>query len=71
MSLPSTLLRNDALLVPISEAEPRSARRSRAVAWWLAGHNSSYLRLLNHVGEEELLPADFVPRDDLLAFRTG
>ena len=30
MSLPSKLLRNDALLLLISEAKPRSARRSRA-----------------------------------------
>ena len=29
MSLPSKLLRNDALLLPVSEAKPRSARRSR------------------------------------------
>jgi hypothetical protein len=32
MSLPSKLLRNDALLVPISEAKPRSARRSRVLS---------------------------------------
>ena len=32
MSLPSKLLRKDALLLPISETEPRSARRSRGVS---------------------------------------
>ena len=29
MSLPSKLLRSEALLLPISEAKPRSAHRSR------------------------------------------
>jgi hypothetical protein len=29
MSLPSKLLRNDTLLLPISEAKPRSARRNQ------------------------------------------
>jgi len=31
MSLPPKLLRNDALLMPISEAKPRSPRRSRGL----------------------------------------
>jgi len=32
MSLPSKLLRNDALVPPISEAKPRSARRRRVLS---------------------------------------
>jgi len=32
MGFPSKLLRNDALLPPISEAKPRSARRSRGAS---------------------------------------